>query len=76
VTTGEHEDTDQADGGPRISVLDDGEDIRPGLDKRASNTKSRDNTNSPSDVVDRALYSGVRSAWQMAGNPGLDLLSR
>ena len=76
VTAGEHEDTDQADGGPRVSVLDDREDVRPGFGKCASNTEGRYNTNSPGDIVDRTLYSGVGSTWQMAGNPGLDLFSR
>ena len=76
VTTGEHEDTDQADCGPSISVLDDREDVRPGFGKCASNTERRNNTNSPGDVVDGTFNSRVRSAWQMARNPGLDLFSR
>lgn len=76
VSTSEHEDTDQADGSPGISVLDDRKDVRPGLGKCAGNSEGRDDTNSPRNVVDRAFHSRGRAARQVASNPGVDLLGQ
>lgn len=71
VATGEEKDGDQADCGPEVAALDDGEDIR-GSDS-ASSDRSKDGYSSGNDldVVDGTNDRRSRTC-DMAGEPGMD----
>lgn len=74
MATGEHENGDQADGGPGAATLDDGQDVRPRLGSGACDSEHADDGDEPEDVVDRANNGWLRSSGQVTSNPAADLL--
>lgn len=60
VSTGEEKDRYQADRGPNVAVLDDGQYIRRGADHRRADAEDDRDSRSPSEPVDRPLHRGMR----------------
>lgn len=74
VAAGEEEDGDQADGGPEVAALEDGEDIRSSDGEGGDGAEDGYGGGDDLDVVDRA-GEGRSRACDMAGEPGVDGLS-
>lgn len=73
LATGEEEDSDQADSGPNVAVLDDGQQVWPGnADKRDRACDSGSNGYA-AEPVHRPVNRGVRTIREMANKPGVDL---
>lgn len=60
VSAGEEEYRYQADGGPNVAVLDDGQYIRRGANHCRTDAEDDGHSRSPSDPVDRSLHWGMR----------------
>lgn len=74
VATSAGKDHDDGDGGPDVSVLDNGNDVWPELETNAADTEQRDCGGDDQEVVDRALDGRLRSVGHVTGDPAVDLL--
>ena len=74
VPAGEEQDGDQADGGPDVAVLDDGEKERPSDEASSGDAGDKSQSADPPQPVDRALDRRVRSVGHMAREPVMELL--
>lgn len=69
VTAGEEQDGDQADGGPQVAVLDNGEEVRRSDEKEGQSTNNSGRDGDDLKVVDRANNWRVRRIGEMAAQP-------
>lgn len=74
VAAGEEEDGDQADGGPEVAALEDGEDVGSSNGESGDGSEDGYSGGDDLDVVDRA-GEGRSRACDMASEPGVDGLS-
>lgn len=76
VSAGEEKDGNEADGGPEIAVLDDGQNIRRGSDDDRAQTKNDGDGRNPAHPVDRTLDRRVRPVSQVSREPCVNLIGR
>lgn len=69
VAAGEEQDSDQADGGPEVAVLDDREEVRRGDGQEGEDTDNGCCDGDNLDIVDRANDGRVRTLREMAAEP-------
>lgn len=74
VSAGEEQDRDEADGGPEVSALEDGHHVRVGNVECSCTSENDGDAGNPSHPVNGSLHGRMRSAWEMTGEPNLDLL--
>lgn len=72
VPTCEQENADQADSGPEIPVLDEGEDVRCGYREERDQAENGGDDEGDFEVVDRTDERWMGDIWHLAGEPGVD----
>lgn len=75
MTAGKQKDGNQADGGPEIPILDDGQDVWRGRNCQSTYSEDYDDGRSPPQVIDGPLDWGMWSVRQVACDPCVNLLS-
>ena len=76
VSACEQEDSDQTDGRPEISVLNNRQDIRPGHAHEGYQAEYDSGDDNDPDVVDGPDNRGLWAVWQVPRNPRVYLLCR